>query len=92
MTLSAPSSSPFVRRASDTASRIFGSKALPWIVIGAGLIVRAYQYLMPRALWYDEARLALNRHIADDRQELVAGLQRAWVDRDERHCTSPSVV
>jgi uncharacterized membrane protein len=36
------------------------SKALPYLIIGLGIVVRATQYFANRSLWLDEAFLALN--------------------------------
>lgn len=35
-------------------------QASPWILLTAGILIRLWQYLQNRALWHDEAKLALN--------------------------------
>lgn len=40
--------------------RLTVSDTLVWAAIGLGLVLRLAQYLSDRALWFDEAALALN--------------------------------
>jgi hypothetical protein len=47
-------------RGSESAlAVILTSKALPYLIIGLGIVVRATQYFANRSLWLDEAFLAL---------------------------------
>jgi hypothetical protein len=45
---------------SQSAGLLYGSKSLPWVLIGLGVLLRLAQYLANRSLWLDESCLALN--------------------------------
>ena len=47
---------PWLRK----VDRLGQSKMLVWMIVAAGLALRTAYYLVPRSIWYDEARLSLN--------------------------------
>ncbi len=47
------------KKLTESLSRFYLSKRLPWYIIGLGIFFRLYQYLCNRSLWRDEAKLAL---------------------------------
>ncbi len=48
------------RQLFQKSNLVYNSPALPWVIIGLGVVLRLVQYLFNRSLWFDESLLALN--------------------------------